>query len=238
MEIIILRKTIEYIKKLDSTTPLWVKVLVPLIGVGGLTTLAIISILLAGLMNAWLGQPLPVLGFEQTFDQPINFPHTKHAGPIEDGGLGMDCTYCHRTVAKASSAHIPAVELCASCHRAVGSYESEDLTQLRVNSGIYEDKENNQVIVDSEMASPINWRRVHRLPDHVRFVHSAHINYLSNNPSAIENVPDHINIEGLDAVPASQVCSTCHGDVANMEKVYQVEPLKMGQCVNLSLIHI
>jgi hypothetical protein len=133
---------------------------------------------------------------------------------------------------KPTSAHIPAVELCASCHRAVGSYESEDLTQLRLNSGIYEDQDNNQVIVDSEMASPINWRRVHRLPDHVRFVHSAHINYLTNNPSAIENVPDHINIEGVDAVPASQVCSTCHGDVANMEKVYQVEPLKMGQCVN------
>ena len=49
----------------------------PLVGIGGLTTLAIVSILLAGLFNAWLGQPLPVLGFEQTFDQPINFPHTK-----------------------------------------------------------------------------------------------------------------------------------------------------------------
>ena len=113
-------------KELDRSTPIWVKVLVPLVGLGGLTTLAIISILLAGLFNAWLGQPLPVLGFEQTFDQPINFPHTKHAAPVSEGGLGMDCTYCHRTVAKASSAHVPAVELCASCHRAVGNPESED----------------------------------------------------------------------------------------------------------------
>ena len=133
----------------------------PLVGIGGLTTLAIVSILLAGLFNAWLGQPLPVLGFEQTFDQPINFPHTKHAAPIEDGGLGMDCTYCHRTVAKAASAHIPAVELCASCHRAVGSPDSEDLQKLRMYSGIYEDEQTSQVVVDSEMASPINWRRVH-----------------------------------------------------------------------------
>ena len=40
------------------------------------------------------------------------------------------------------------------------------------------------------------------------------------------------DLSGEEKVPASQVCSTCHGDVANMEKVYQVEPLKMGQCVN------
>ena len=219
-------------KELDRTTPIWVKVLVPLVGLGGLTTLAIISILLAGLFNAWLGQPLPVLGFEQTFDQPINFPHTKHAAPVSEGGLGMDCTYCHRTVAKASSAHVPAVELCASCHRAVGSPESEDLKKLRMTSGIYEDENTSQVVVDPEMASPINWRRVHRMPDHVRFVHSAHINYLTNNPSAIGNVPEYLDLSGEEKVPASQVCSTCHGDVANMEKDYQVEPLKMGQCVN------
>ena len=211
---------------------MWVKALVPLVGLGGLTTLAIFSILLAGLFNARLGQPLPVLGFEQTFDQPINFPHTKHAAPVSEGGIGMDCTYCHRTVAKASSAHVPAVELCASCHRAVGSYESEDLIKLREASGIFENAEDKQVIVDSEMASPINWRRVHRLPDHVRFVHSAHIDYLTNHPSAIGNVPERLDLEGKETVPASQVCSTCHGDVASMEKVYQVEPLKMGQCVN------
>ena len=79
------KKIINKIKELDRTTPLWVKVLVPLVGLGGLTTLAIFSILLAGLFNAWLGQPLPVLGFEQTFDQPINFPHTKHAAPVSEG---------------------------------------------------------------------------------------------------------------------------------------------------------
>ncbi|GIS30523.1 MAG: hypothetical protein Ct9H90mP2_09060 [Dehalococcoidia bacterium] len=78
------------------------------------------------------GQPLPVLGFKQTFDQPINFPHTKHAAPVEEGGIGMDCTYCHRTVAKGCLGSIPAVELCASCHRAVGSYESEDLFKLEL----------------------------------------------------------------------------------------------------------
>ena len=66
------------------------------------------------------------------------------------------------------------------------------LNKLRKHAGIY--SENNQVIVDPERASPINWKRVHRLPDHVRFVHSAHINYLTNNPDAIKNIPAHLNI--------------------------------------------
>ena len=30
---------------------------------------------------------------------------------------------------------------------------------------------------------------------------------------------------------ASKVCSTCHGNVAGMNQVAQVQPLKMGQCV-------
>ena len=35
-----------------------------------------------------------------------------------------------------------------------------------------------------------------------------------------------------EGIEARQVCSTCHGDVAKMEKVKQVENLKMGDCVN------
>ena len=27
--------------------------------------------------------------------QPVNFPHPKHAGAVKDGGLGMNCLYCH-----------------------------------------------------------------------------------------------------------------------------------------------
>ena len=72
-------------------------------------------------------QPLPILGFEQTFDQPINFPHTKHAAPVEEGGIGMVCTYCHRTVAKAASAHIPAVELLLVATELLEVVISEDL---------------------------------------------------------------------------------------------------------------
>ncbi|MDP6422199.1 MAG: cytochrome c3 family protein [SAR202 cluster bacterium] len=67
-----------------------------------------------------------------------------------------------------------------------------------------------------EAGDPIDWVRVHRQPDHVRFVHEAHISFFSEQ----------------DGVAPSGVCSTCHGDVGAMDVVKQVEPLKMSQCVD------
>ena len=58
-----------------------------------------------------------------------------------------------------------------------------------------------------QQQQPVNWERVHRMPDHVRFLHEAHIN------------------AGFD-------CATCHGDVGNMGQVVQVRPLTMGDCVS------
>lgn len=53
---------------------------------------------------------------------------------------------------------------------------------------------------------PLRWTRVHDLPDYVRFDHSAHL-------------------------AANVGCSSCHGDVAAMEVVTQMEPLSMGWCL-------
>ncbi len=53
----------------------------------------------------------------------------------------------------------------------------------------------------------IEWVRVHDLPDFVRFNHMRHI---------ARNVP----------------CATCHGDVANMDRVRQEKTLNMGFCVS------
>ena len=137
-------------------------------------------------------QPVPVLGFDQSFEQPISFPHTVHAGTDQltnaDGSLrtnpdgealmalGLDCTFCHRTVTSQANAGVPPVEQCAFCHQAIGPDSSEPLTSLRESAGIIGDS-----------PSAINWKRVHRMPDHVRFVHEPHIRYLTANPSAIGN---------------------------------------------------
>ena len=206
------------------------KTLMYLLPIGGLFTLAFVGAIGSFIITAWWGQPIPILGFEQTFDQPINFPHTVHASTKQldykdaDGnvmvGLGTDCTFCHRTVNKntaaGANAYIPPVNFCANCHGVIGSEDNVQLNILRDAAGI----------IGDDGTSPINWRRVHRLPDHVRFVHEPHIRYLSANPEHIKGETD-----GVSTGP-SAVCSTCHGNVASMEKVYQVEPLKMRQCVD------
>lgn len=211
------------------------KVLIPVLAVGGLGVVAVLAAVVAFVITGWLGQPVPVLGFEQTFKQPIDFPHTVHAGSGQltdaSGGLRMnqdgeplealalDCTFCHRTVTTQANAGVPPVAQCAFCHQAIGPDSSAPLTQLRTNAGIIGDT-----------PSPINWRRVTRLPDNVQFVHEPHIRYLTANPSAIANAADGVN--GADAVKPALTCATCHGNVAAMAQVEQVESLKMGQCVD------
>ena len=214
---------INFIREKHRTTPLWLKVLIPMLGTGALGVLLVFGALIAFVITAWLGQPIPVLGFDQSIEQPIRFSHTIHAGlgtysnSADEAvqGLGMDCTFCHRTVTTQASAGVPPVQLCAYCHQVIGKEDSERLTQVRMAAGVIGDDPH-----------PIDWKRVHRLPDHVRFVHEPHIRYLTANPDRVDNSTSGVT------TGAAGVCSTCHGDVASMTEVAQVEPLKMGQCVN------
>ena len=61
---------------------------------------------------------------------------------------------------------------------------------------------------DPDLApQPIEWVKVHNLPDYVYFDHRAH-------------------------VTAGVQCQGCHGPVETMERVRQAENLTMGWCVN------
>ena len=221
---------LEFMREKHRTTPLWLKVLIPILGLGTLGVVAVFGAALAFVITAWLGQPIPVLGFDQSVEQPVSFPHTIHAGMgtytnstgEQVQGLGMDCTFCHRTVTSQANAGVPPVQFCAYCHQVIGGEDSEPLTQVRMAAGIIGDEPH-----------PIDWKRVHRMPDHVRFVHEPHVRFLTNHPDAVKKSMD--NPDALTSgsnMGAAAVCSTCHGDVASMEEVKQVEPLKMGQCVN------
>ncbi len=59
-----------------------------------------------------------------------------------------------------------------------------------------------------QIQGPVEWVRVHALPDHVYFNHS-----------------QHVNVGGLE-------CQQCHGKVQEMDVLRQVSPLSMGWCVN------
>ena len=165
------------------------------LGVITLAFLVVAALALTFVISAWLGRPV-VFGYSEGPDQPIAFPHPTH---VED--LGMDCTFCHRNVTEGAAATIPSAGLCLTCHQVVGDDlpEVEKLREMVAENG-----------------RPIDWVRVHRVPDHVHFVHEAHIKFFSER----------------DNIAETAVCATCHGDVGSMEKVEQVRDLKMGDCVN------
>jgi hypothetical protein len=117
--------------------------------------------------------------------QPVPYSHALHAGQ-----LGLDCRYCHNTVEQAAHAAIPATQTCMNCHQTVHT-KSEKLAPVRTSW------ETNQ---------PVEWLKVHDLPDYVYFNHSAHVT------------------RGVG-------CVTCHGRVDQMEEVFQHEPLSMSWCL-------
>ena len=55
---------------------------------------------------------------------------------------------------------------------------------------------------------PIEWVKIHNLPDHVYFNHCQHVKV------------------------GKQHCQTCHGNIQEMPEVYQFAELSMGWCIN------
>jgi len=119
--------------------------------------------------------------------QPISFSHKLHAGEYK-----IDCNYCHTGVNRGKSAHIPSANICMNCHGVIKK-ESPEIQK------IYTSIENN---------TPIEWVRVHNLPDLAYFNHS-----------------QHVNVAGLE-------CENCHGDIAKMEVIQQRSSLTMGWCID------
>ena len=94
-----------------NTSPI-VLIAASIIALVGLGVTAIVAFFV---LNAWFG----VSVLAQAPDQPIDFPHTVHAGAVEDGGIGLDCTFCHRNVTEGAAATVPSVEQCMFCHSQV-----------------------------------------------------------------------------------------------------------------------
>lgn len=118
--------------------------------------------------------------------QPVQFSHKHHAG--DDG---IDCRYCHTTVETSATAGIPPTQTCMNCHNQLFA-DSQYLEPVRASF-----REN----------KPIQWERVHDLPDYVYFNHSIHI------------------AKGVG-------CSTCHGRIDQMPAVYQAQTLQMEWCLS------
>lgn len=117
--------------------------------------------------------------------QPVPFSHELHVGQ-----LGMECLYCHTGAETSAVAGVPPTQTCMNCHNAIKT----DSVHLAA--------------VQQSWASgqPMQWIRVHKIPDYAYFDHSVHVN-------------------------AGVSCFSCHGNVHQMRQVRQVQPLSMDWCL-------
>ncbi|WP_158975546.1 c-type cytochrome [Cellulophaga sp. L1A9] len=150
--------------------------------------------------------------------QPIHYSHKVHAGDNK-----IECKYCHSSARVSKHSGIPSLNVCMNCHKSISEYtgnaegpSQEDLANGYTNEfytgeikKLYKavgwDEENQSYTGESK---PVEWVRIHNLPDFAYFNHS-----------------QHVSVAGIE-------CQTCHGPVEEMEIMQQYAPLTMGWCIN------
>lgn len=146
-------------------------------------------------------------------EQPIYYSHTVHAGINQ-----ISCLYCHNGAMQGKHANIPSVNVCMNCHMGINEYAkgpklyredgsevdgTAEIQKLYTYAGWDPEKK-----VYTGNGKPIEWIRIHNLPDHVYFNHAQHVTVGQQN------------------------CQTCHGEIQKMGEVYQYADLSMGWCIN------
>jgi len=145
-------------------------------------------------------------------EQPIYYSHKVHAGTNQ-----INCLYCHSGAQDSKYSNIPSVNVCMNCHKAIKEYKGEDIIKEdgSLVNGTAEIQKlyqyagwNEGTKTYDKPGKPIQWVKIHNLPDHVYFNHSQHVKVGKQN------------------------CQTCHGPIQEMPEVYQFSDLSMGWCIN------
>lgn len=145
-------------------------------------------------------------------EQPIYYSHKVHAGANQ-----ISCLYCHSGAQDSKHANIPSVNVCMNCHMSIKEYKGEAIYRengMQVNGTAEIQKLyayagwNSGTSKYDKPGKPIEWVKIHNLPDHVYFNHSQHIKVGKQN------------------------CQTCHGNIQEMGEVAQFTDLSMGWCIN------
>ena len=181
--------------------------------------LVIVSVIFMLLLGAYFvyGYMMQI-GVDQGYApvQQIHFSHKIHAGDNK-----IDCKYCHSSARVSKTSGIPSLNICMNCHKTIWEYKGnpegpsqEDIAAGRTNEFYTSQiKELYDAVgwVDGKYTGetkPVEWVKIHNLPDFVYFNHS-----------------QHVSVAGVQ-------CQTCHGPVEEMEIVEQFAPLTMGWCIN------
>ncbi len=174
-----------------------------------MTTIALL--LVVGYLAYW---GMMSIGVDQGYKpvQPIAFSHKIHAGDNK-----IDCQYCHSSAKHSKTSGIPSVNVCMNCHKGISEYNGPVTAEndkafydgeiQKIYDAVGWDKEENAYIAGYEQ-KPIEWIRIHNLPDFAYFNHS-----------------QHVTVGGV-------ACQKCHGPVEEMEEVEQFSLLTMGWCIN------
>ena len=145
-------------------------------------------------------------------EQPIYYSHKVHAGTNQ-----INCLYCHSGAQDSKFSNIPSVNVCMNCHMAVKEYKGDKIVRengIEVNGTAEIQKLysyagwNPDSKKYDKPGKPIQWVKIHNLPDHVYFNHSQHVKVGKQN------------------------CQTCHGPIQEMPEVKQFAELSMGWCIN------
>ena len=185
--------------------------------------IAVVTIVCFILAGYWIVNGAINEGRQQNYQplRPIFYSHKVHAGINQ-----INCLYCHAGAEKSRQAMIPSPNICMNCHKQINEYTGEKDHPLYTAEGKHidgtaeihklyqyagwdpEKKEYKRDAKGNILARPIEWTKIHNLPDHVYFNHSQH-------------------------VKVGQVqCQRCHGQIQEMDEVYQFAPLSMGWCIN------
>ncbi len=160
-------------------------------------------------------------------EQPIHFSHKIHAGENK-----IDCQLCHSSAKYGKVSEIPSMNVCMNCHRAISEYNGKymepgkdkafydgEIQKIYASTGW--DPAKQQYTGKTE---PVEWTRIHNMPDFVFFNHSQHVvageqaiisSFNKKNPNAKIDV----------------VCKACHGQVDTMNVVQMANDFTMGWCI-------
>jgi len=135
-------------------------------------------------------------------EQPIAFSHKIHAGDN-----GIDCNYCHSSARTSKHSGIPSANVCMNCHANITSGTTTGTTEIqKIYDAIGYDPDT-RTYIEGYDQKPIEWVRIHNLPDLAYFNHS-----------------QHVTVGQLE-------CQECHGAIEEMDVVKQDSELTMGWCI-------
>ncbi len=134
--------------------------------------------------------------------QPIAFSHKIHAGQN-----GVDCNYCHTSARKSKHSGIPSANVCMNCHTYISEGSIAGTAEIQKIYDAVGFDPNTRTYIEGYEQKPIEWVRIHNLPDHAYFNHSQHV------------------------VAGGLECQDCHGPVEEMDVLYQYSELTMGWCI-------